>query len=330
VRWRAILALALVASLAATVPAAAKPVDAASATKALRIWLRYANSAKAAVTAAKTSEDDLVASVANGCPGVLGQIDSQPADQWNWRALSALADEATGNSDLAAGAPLHAGFGVFAKRIGALRWSKGSTRSAVKRSLQLQRRYLFQAPSDMCADANALAANGGASTPTATLQFDAVIRRNFAGAGLLGLGRIIFKFAKHTHTNQVLNQKLANAQFDYQSATLDLIGTTQGRLLKTLGLNNVEAFVGQDQEAMSNARNQVSEVESCYTDTMDYRRCTSSTADVEVVDATKESYRVIAHSKTGTDFVIDRKANGTVDRTCTRPGVSTCGEGGVW
>ena len=84
----------------------------------------------------------------------------------------------------------------------------------------------------------------------------------------------------------------------------------------------------------------VSQVESCFTETEDYSQCRtppntglplgSGPGQVEVTDATKTSYTVVGHSRSGTDFAVRRGSDGSASRTCTRPGVAQCKAGGVW
>ena len=74
---------------------------------------------------------------------------------------------------------------------------------------------------------------------------------------------------------------------------------------------------GQDAEAKSNARNLVSEVESCYADTEDYQACDDEAAaplnqsglplgtddgEGDVVSADADSYTITGYSKSGNEF----------------------------
>ena len=79
---------------------------------------------------------------------------------------------------------------------------------------------------------------------------------------------------------------------------------------------------GQDADAKSNARNLVSHVESCYSQTQDYTQCTTAQSDitdsgldlgtgtgqVTVTPADSSSYAVVAKSKSGTSFTITKTA----------------------
>jgi type IV pilus assembly protein PilA len=99
------------------------------------------------------------------------------------------------------------------------------------------------------------------------------------------------------------------------------------------------AFLGQrsnaqDADAKSNARNMVSQVEACYSDTQDYTQCTASDGTV-LADGTKtglpatvtvgstaiNDYVITAPSKTGKNFLITRtSATGVTSRTITGSG----------
>jgi type IV pilus assembly protein PilA len=95
---------------------------------------------------------------------------------------------------------------------------------------------------------------------------------------------------------------------------------------------------GQDSSAKSDARNAVSQVESCYADSQDYTKCvtpgvltgTGITATVTAASATV--YTVVATSKSTNLFTIERKSDGTTSRACTVGGSGGGGScnGGTW
>src|SRR3954469_5020073 len=94
---------------------------------------------------------------------------------------------------------------------------------------------------------------------------------------------------------------------------------------------------GQDSDAKSNARNMVSEIESCFTDTEDYSKChtdtelggtglpigsaASKTGTVKVTGGSAD-YVIVGASKSGNFFTISKASDGTTTRTCdtTSPG----------
>jgi type IV pilus assembly protein PilA len=99
---------------------------------------------------------------------------------------------------------------------------------------------------------------------------------------------------------------------------------------------------GQDAAAKSDARNAVSQVESCFTDEQTYASCewTGTVADPSMVDAklpssvvvsgTVDTYDVTATSKSGNTFTIKKANTGAVTRTCTTANTGACKTGSVW
>ena len=93
---------------------------------------------------------------------------------------------------------------------------------------------------------------------------------------------------------------------------------------------------GQDASAKSNARNLVSQVESCFADSEDYSACDTKaelgntglplvdgapgTDQVGVTAADASSYTISAKSKTANVFTIARAADGTISRACVGSG----------
>ena len=109
---------------------------------------------------------------------------------------------------------------------------------------------------------------------------------------------------------------------------------------------------GQDASAKSDARNAVSQIESCFADEQTYANCgptnpnmtkaatgldTTATVPAGVADAGKvyltglgaTAYTITAQSKSGNRFVITKNA-GTTSRTCTTVGDGACPSNGSW
>jgi len=106
------------------------------------------------------------------------------------------------------------------------------------------------------------------------------------------------------------------------------------------------AFLGQrsksqDASAKSNARNMLSQMETCFTDTQTYANCTTnatiiktnlpiddtmppSTGSVAATGAT-DIYTIVAHSQSGAFFTITKSGTGSISRTCT---TASSGNGG--
>jgi type IV pilus assembly protein PilA len=102
---------------------------------------------------------------------------------------------------------------------------------------------------------------------------------------------------------------------------------------------------GQDADAKSNARNLVSQIESCYSQTQDYTGCTTTQADitdsglalgtgsgqVTVTGQATDGYTVNAKSKSGTTFTITKAGSKFVKPyTCSATGKGGCDATGKW
>ena len=108
---------------------------------------------------------------------------------------------------------------------------------------------------------------------------------------------------------------------------------------------------GQDAAAKSNARNAVSMVEACYTDTQTYANCTTATAgslgtntgltfvttapsqanQVQVVANGATGYSINAYSaSTGTFTITKDPTSGQITRTCDKGGQGACPTGLSW
>jgi type IV pilus assembly protein PilA len=96
---------------------------------------------------------------------------------------------------------------------------------------------------------------------------------------------------------------------------------------------------GQDASAKSDARNAVSQMESCFTDNETYVGCDDTTlsnagldapAKVAVTGQTVNAYTITATSKSGNSFVAAKTAGGPVAKTCTATGKAGCPSSGTW
>jgi type IV pilus assembly protein PilA len=100
---------------------------------------------------------------------------------------------------------------------------------------------------------------------------------------------------------------------------------------------------GQDADAKTNARNLLTQVEACRTDRRDPQECDTATelqerglllgtgpGEVEVTDATTETYVIRAHSRSGNEFRISLGADGQATRSCDTAGRYGCRAGSAW
>jgi type IV pilus assembly protein PilA len=96
---------------------------------------------------------------------------------------------------------------------------------------------------------------------------------------------------------------------------------------------------GQDGEAKSNARNMVSQVESCYAQKQAYTNCVTAAqlgntgmtigngqGQVEVSSPAAQGYVIVGHSRSGNTFTITKDAaTGAISRTCSDTGAGNGG-----
>jgi len=97
---------------------------------------------------------------------------------------------------------------------------------------------------------------------------------------------------------------------------------------------------GQDASAKSDARNAVSQVESCFTDEQDYTKCKQADpamadakipANVNITNPAGKSWQIDATSKSTNVFTIAKdSATGAIARTCTTPNKGSCPSNGQW
>jgi type IV pilus assembly protein PilA len=92
----------------------------------------------------------------------------------------------------------------------------------------------------------------------------------------------------------------------------------------------------QDSSAKSDARNMVSQMESCFTDNNTYTGCPGSNTGLPstvvptptTTNTAGDGYKVVATSKSGNTFTITKAADGTTSRTCSGSGGGCTG--GTW
>ena len=101
---------------------------------------------------------------------------------------------------------------------------------------------------------------------------------------------------------------------------------------------------GQDADAKSNARNLVSQIESCYANEQDYDKCDTAaelgntgldiggavTITADGAATPKRGFTVVATSKSGNKFTIKKdETTGKISRSCTTVGEGGCPSGGA-
>jgi len=107
---------------------------------------------------------------------------------------------------------------------------------------------------------------------------------------------------------------------------------------------------GQDADAKENARNAVSVVEACFTETRAYSSC-DTVVELEAaggklpvemthtavkksgavsITAAVTTYTIVGYSASTNAFTITKAADGTTTQTCTTGGQGGCRAGDVW
>jgi type IV pilus assembly protein PilA len=113
----------------------------------------------------------------------------------------------------------------------------------------------------------------------------------------------------------------------------------------------IPAFLGQsakgkDASAKSNARNMLSQMETCFDDHQDYSQCTTNATIVNTnlpiddtyppslgsvaAEADQQTYTIAAQSKSGNFFTITKGSDGAVTRTCSPSASGGCAASGTW
>jgi type IV pilus assembly protein PilA len=103
---------------------------------------------------------------------------------------------------------------------------------------------------------------------------------------------------------------------------------------------------GQDSSAKSNARNMLSQMETCFIDHQTYVQCTSNATIVKTnlpiddnfppaignvaAQGTLNRYTIVAHSVSGNTFTIEKGGDGAITRTCATSGAGGCQASGEW
>ena len=106
---------------------------------------------------------------------------------------------------------------------------------------------------------------------------------------------------------------------------------------------------GQDASAKSDARNAVSQIESCFADEQTYANCgataptmsqaqtglntvnraPTAAGEVGLTDLSATGYTIAARSASGNTFTVT-KSGGTISRTCTTAGEGACPSNRSW
>ncbi|MEA2386233.1 MAG: type pilus assembly protein PilA [Thermoleophilaceae bacterium] len=101
------------------------------------------------------------------------------------------------------------------------------------------------------------------------------------------------------------------------------------------GSADEEQAIGQDRDARGDARAFVTQVEICFAEQQDYTRCkkpdvVGGAGSARVERATATTFLVVASSKSGNEFRIEKTEAGALERTCETAGEAGCSANGAW
>jgi len=177
-RSRASIALGIAAGVLAAMPATAGAagVDQRSDRAALTAYHRYLEDVTARVPAVRKAESAYVSSISQRCAGALAPLKNASTSSVNETALFDFGEELGGSAFVVAYSTPRDQFAKMAVTLGKLHWSSPRTAKTVKCYLTAQDRLFALAPSDVCTDAQALAASHAETVPPGATQWIAKFR----------------------------------------------------------------------------------------------------------------------------------------------------------
>jgi hypothetical protein len=330
--------LVLGATSASATAAAAEPVDRTSAHRAVQAWRQLVRDEVRGRHVARLRLAAYRRSIARRCPGAFRGLAETSPENLKADVVRNVVGEAAWDTILVAQRPLRPAFTRFARRMIRLRWSSSATADGVRASVRYVQSQLRMTPTDICATARAIASDP-ARTPGAALRLLSDTEPPEIPF-LVQINEHLQTLAS-PHDRRQLARLVRRSDFGEGEALLRSIAKTDVLVKKTLGITPLEDLLVADSAAKSDARVAVAWIESCYTDREDYRECRKPSdfdglpygparGQVEVTAAGRDTYTIVAHSRTGNDFAISRNSEGIVSRSCSRPGVLECQPGGRW
>ena len=234
-RTALLLGLACVGALLPAAAASATSLDHASAHVAIQANLRYLTASLAAMPAVRQRQQAFAASIATSCPNVLAPLNVLPESAVNKGTVTALGEEIAFDVQLSSNATLQPLLATLGATVERLHWSKPATAAKIKRSFDAQRRFLTEAPSDLCADAQSIASTNAQTTPAPTLSFIAKTDASLKAAGLDGLIEVLLAFG--TARDRKALARSAKLSEQDGAAVKSLIESDSPKVLASLGLS---------------------------------------------------------------------------------------------
>jgi hypothetical protein len=216
--------------------AVAAPIDRASDHVALRAFDRYIHATLTSLPAAKRSDQAYVRSISASCGNALAPLSSKPASALNKTAARAFFEETVFDLVDRANLPLRGPLARMAQTLSRLQWSSPRIRAIINAFPAAEGALFAVAPSDLCTDARAFAANPRAE-PAGTRHWlpmflHASRRANKAGGGL---GVVLGAF--HGPRDASVLRDLGRQAKRLGAADKRLETTEEARLLRALGLH---------------------------------------------------------------------------------------------
>jgi hypothetical protein len=218
-----------------TATASAAPIDVQSAHVALGAFDGYLRATLSDIPASRRSDNAFVASIATGCSEVLAPLAPGPPSAVSAKAARAFSTEVAFDVVLVSTKPLHAPLARMTDTFSKLRWSTKGLAAIVARFPAAEHRLFSLPPSDLCADARALAANPRA-TPQGTRQFVATVGRDSNAAKKAGaaLGEVLGLL--HGTADASVIQDLGRILKRLASADQKLATAEISKVFKVLGI----------------------------------------------------------------------------------------------
>lgn len=230
------LAAAVLASfLFGVTPACATSLDETSTHAAAVVFETYLAGLLADGEVSEQGEDAFVATVGASCPDVLAAVNLLPLTSTSRAAVVAFDEEVEADLVLARSVSAkRAVFAAFATAVEKLHWSTRAIAVTVRRSVEGERAYFLLAPSDVCADARALAAVDATTTPQGTLAFLAAYGHVEAVEGLGGLTSTLNRFSTRADDRLIKAANRNQSRIDEERNSL--VKAEYAKLLSELGL----------------------------------------------------------------------------------------------
>jgi hypothetical protein len=237
-RTRASIAVGIVVSVVAVLPATAGAavIDQRSDQAALTAYRSYLQGAIARIPAARKAESAYVSTISQRCSGQLAALSDLSAGSVNRTALFDFGLELGGDVAITADAPARGPLATMAGTLTSLPWSSSRTARTVKRYLSAEDRLFGLAPSNLCADAQALVDSRAQSIPSGTAEWVAEFRGAASAqeAAARGFGRVLRKFETQADTALVASDNALNRQLF--AALSGVVTSSAAKLISDLGL----------------------------------------------------------------------------------------------